>query len=284
MPPETVLNVIINSPNHTTLTTAVVAAGLSMFLNLDGPYTVFAPTDAAFNALPPEALERLLDPQYINHLADLLGYHVIEGQVYAANITDGLEQDMLNSEAVTFNVSGGNESTVVTVNDATVIAADIAGSNGLVHVTDAVLLPSSVTSSIVDIGYANEDLSTLMDLLNRTDLIETLDTTGPYTLFAPENDAFDDIDESTLDNVAQLREILLFHVADGVLDSDAFAGGQVVPMLSNKNVTINLSVEGEEGLTIMIGSAEVVEAKILGNNGYVWVLCVLVLVLTFYSN
>ena len=121
-----------------TLTRAVEAAGLQDQLATPGPYTVFAPTDAAFEALPAGTLDNLLRPENKEQLSKLIAYHVIPGQVTSTQLTSG-EVNTIEGSPVTIDVDDATQG--VTVNNATVTQADIPASNGVVHVIDRVMLP-----------------------------------------------------------------------------------------------------------------------------------------------
>jgi uncharacterized surface protein with fasciclin (FAS1) repeats len=130
--------------NFTTLVTAVVAAGLQETLAGDGNFTVFAPTDAAFAALPDGTVPQLLLEKNLVVLQDILLYHVSPEEVYSSNITDGMMLTMFNGDNVTFttgNTTNGTMTNGTMVNDAYIIIADIMADNGVIHVIDAVLLP-----------------------------------------------------------------------------------------------------------------------------------------------
>ncbi|MEZ4635616.1 MAG: fasciclin domain-containing protein [Caldilineaceae bacterium] len=128
--------------DFSTLVTALEAAGLDEVLSGEGPFTVFAPTNAAFAALPAGALDALLaDPQ--GALNDVLLFHVIPGRITAADIGDGLIVETAQVEPLVFAVDGDN----ITVNGASITLADVEASNGVIHVIDAVLVPSSVDVS-----------------------------------------------------------------------------------------------------------------------------------------
>ena len=132
-----IVETAVAAGDFTTLVTAVEAADLAGTLSEDGPYTVFAPTDAAFEALPAGTLDELLaDPEA---LANVLTYHVVDGDVMAADLSDGMEVEALNGETLTITIDGDT----VKVNDATVTTADIVTSNGVIHVIDTVLVPAS---------------------------------------------------------------------------------------------------------------------------------------------
>jgi uncharacterized surface protein with fasciclin (FAS1) repeats len=125
--------------NFTTLVKAVVAAGLEETLAGDGNFTVFAPTDAAFAALPEGIVPTLLLEKNLVVLQDILLYHVSPEAVYSSNITDGMMLTMFNGDNVTFTT--GNMTNGTMVNDAYIIIADIMADNGVIHVIDSVLLP-----------------------------------------------------------------------------------------------------------------------------------------------
>ena len=141
-----------NSPDHTTLVSAVQAAGLVETLQGPGPYTVFAPTNAAFDALPAGTVDGLLEPDSKDQLTGVLTYHVVEGSLDAAALTQQIEAG--NGEARLTTVAGGeliakaNPAGGVTVTDAqgntaNVTTADLRSSNGVIHVVDKVLMPAS---------------------------------------------------------------------------------------------------------------------------------------------
>ena len=120
-----------------TLTAALGAAGLVDTLKGPGPFTVFAPTDAAFAKLPAGTVETLLKPENKDQLTAILTYHVVPGSVMAADVVKLTEAKTVNGKMIKVSVDGGN----VMINDAKVTAADIAASNGVIHVIDAVILP-----------------------------------------------------------------------------------------------------------------------------------------------
>jgi len=121
-----------------TLTAAVTAGGLVETLKGAGPFTVFAPTDAAFAALPAGVLDALLLPENQAVLAQILAYHVVAGKVMAADVTDG-DVATVEGQNVTLSTADG-----VTVNGAKVVQADVVTSNGVIHAIDAVILPPGV--------------------------------------------------------------------------------------------------------------------------------------------
>jgi len=135
----TIVDVASGNPDFSTLVAAVQAAGLAETLSADGPYTVFAPTDAAFEALPAGVLDALLLPENKDVLTQILTYHVVAGEVMSADIEPG-KVPTVEGEDLTIKVADGT----VTVNGATVEAADVEASNGVIHVIDEVLVPPNV--------------------------------------------------------------------------------------------------------------------------------------------
>ncbi len=138
----TIVEVASDNPDFSTLVAAVTAAGLAETLGAEGPYTVFAPTNAAFEALPEGTLDALLKPENKEVLTQILTYHVVEGEVMSTDIQPG-KVPTVEGEDLTIKVDGST----VTVNGATVEAADVEASNGVIHVIDEVLVPPNVDVS-----------------------------------------------------------------------------------------------------------------------------------------
>ena len=135
---NTVVDIVVNSENHTTLEAAVVASELADDLSGEGPFTVFAPTDEAFKALPEGTVEVLLqDPT--GELAEILLYHVAGTTALSSDLADGQQIETLNGDVVDVKIQDGK----AYINEAMVIVADIEADNGVVHVIDAVILPSA---------------------------------------------------------------------------------------------------------------------------------------------
>ena len=131
-----IVDTAVGAGNFTTLVAAVTAAGLVDTLKGDGPFTVFAPTDAAFAALPAGTVEDLLKPENKDKLTALLTYYVIAGKVMSTDLTEGMKAATVNGAEVTITLDGGAK-----VNGATISTADIVAKNGVIHVIDAVIMP-----------------------------------------------------------------------------------------------------------------------------------------------
>ena len=131
-----IVNLASNTDNLSTLVSAVKAADLVETLQGDGPFTVFAPTNEAFEKLPDGTLETLLKPENKDKLAKILTYHVVSGKVMSSDLEDGMTAKTVEGSEITIRL-GDN----VMVNEATVVKADVGASNGVVHVIDSVILP-----------------------------------------------------------------------------------------------------------------------------------------------
>ena len=174
--PSTVVDIIVNSPDHIILETAVIAAGLADDLSGEGPFTVFAPTDAAIAALPEGALDALLaDPT--GALAEVLLYHVVGAAALSTDLSDGQIITTLQGGDVEISIDMG-----VMVNDANVIVADLVADNGVVHVIDAVLsLPTGVEdvdlSALFEV-YPNPTTDAIRWNGTQVDRLEVIDAQG----------------------------------------------------------------------------------------------------------
>jgi len=133
-----IVDTAVEAGSFSTLVAAVEAAGLVDTLKGEGPFTVFAPTDEAFAALPEGTVEDLLKPENKDQLTQILTYHVVPGKVMSGDLTNGMEATTVEGEDVTIMTEGG-----VMVEDASVTTADVEASNGVIHVIDKVIMPGS---------------------------------------------------------------------------------------------------------------------------------------------
>ena len=133
-----IVETAVANGSFNTLVAAVKAAGLVETLSGTGPFTVFAPVDAAFDALPAGTVDTLVKPENKAQLTGILTYHVVAGKVMSSDLTDGMTATTVNGQTVTFKLTGGK----VMVNDAEVIIADVDTDNGVVHAINAVLMPA----------------------------------------------------------------------------------------------------------------------------------------------
>lgn len=136
--PKDIVDTAMGAGDFNTLVAAVKAAGLVDTLKGDGPFTVFAPTDAAFAALPEGTVETLLKPENKDQLVAILTYHVVPGKVMSTDLQDDMMATTVQGGKISIDLDSG-----VMINDASVAAADIAASNGVIHVIDKVILPTN---------------------------------------------------------------------------------------------------------------------------------------------
>ena len=264
---QTVVEVIANSENHTTLESAIIAAELNTALSGTGPFTVFAPTDAAFEMLPEGYLEFLLMEANKDSLASVLSYHVVPGDTTASELMDGMMLPTLVSGDSLFVRLMGE---MVHINGAMVTMADIDASNGTVHVIDMVL--TQPAASVVDVIMTTDTLSTLATAIEEAELEDALMMEGPYTIFAPANDAFSAIDQADLaallaDPDGDLTDILQYHVVAGTYTSADFTDGMMLMTLQGEELEISVMND-----TILIDTAMVIMSDMMADNGIVHVI------------
>jgi len=261
-----IVDTAIEAGNFTTLATALTEAGLVDALKGDGPFTVFAPTDEAFAKLPKGTVETLLKPENRDRLVAILKYHVISGKVKANRVVKLDAAETLNGQRVDINTDNG-----VTVDNANVTAMDIEARNGVIHVIDTVLLPTSET--IVGVAKEAGTFKTLIAALKTAGLGEALMGEGPFTVFAPTDDAFAKLPEGTVEsllkqeNLEKLQMILKYHVVSGRVFSDAIVQKKSVPTLAGVDVRISMK-DGKA----KANESEIVATDIDASNGVIHVL------------
>jgi len=264
---QTVVDIIVNSPNHNTLEAAVIAAGLAGTLSGPGPFTVFAPTDAAFDALPNGVLTELLaDPS--GQLTQILLYHVVGASALSTSLSNGDMIETLQEGDVTVTINGSG----VFINNAQVTVADLIATNGVVHVINAVLLPPAESSTVVDIIVNSANHNTLEAAVIAAGLAGTLSGVGPFTVFAPTDAAFNALPAGVLnlllaDPTGLLTDVLLYHVVGGTALSSSLSNGQTITTLLGEDVTVTINGSG-----VFINDAEVTVADIVADNGVVHVI------------
>lgn len=263
-----VLDIIANSDDHNTLEAAVIASGLAGDLSGGGPFAIFAPTDAAFAALPAGTIETLLmDP--MGELADILRGHIVGANLISIDITDGLMAPTFAGTFITAEVNADG----IFINGAQIIMADIMASNGWVHVIDAVILPEPpLPATVVDIIVDSEDHTTLEAAVIAAELDDDLSGAGPFTVFAPTDDAFaalpaGTVDDLLMDPTGDLAQILLYHVVSGNVLSTDLSDGMTATTLEMDDVTVTI-----DGSDVFINDAQVIIADIEAENGVVHVL------------
>ncbi len=340
---NTIVDIAVADGRFTTLVAAVQAAGLAETLSGEGPFTVFAPTDDAFAALPEGTVEALLGN--LPALTDILLYHVVAGEVYAADVVTLESATTALGLDVAIRVENGN----VFINDAQVILTDIQASNGVIHVVDSVILPPAYArnlntnnlnfrvgpgldqqiqgsfasgaiaevlgrdassewlnisydgmtgwvfapltrlsvdivslpvigeeaGTIVDIAAANADFSTLVAAVQAAGLVDALNGEGPYTVFAPTNEAFAAAletlgisAEDLLADTETLTSILLYHVVEGKVMAADVVGLSSAPTLQGGEISIAV----RDGSVFLNDNIQVVATDIEASNGVIHVI------------
>ena len=261
--PETIVQAVADSPDHELLEEFVNAADLVDDLSSQGPFTLFAPTDDAFNNLPAWLLAQLSAD--LSELGLVLSNHAVEGENQASMLADGMTLTSLLDEDLVVTIDGD-----VMINDAVVTVTDILTYNGVVHVVDAVLTPKPLT--VMDVVVDSEDHETLEDAMVAAMLDDDLRDEGTFTLFAPNDDAFDDLDPDAVadlfaDPTGELAELLQYHVVSGTAMSTDLNDGDEFVTLEGNSVVITI-----DGDMVMVNDATVIAADIETYNGVVHVI------------
>jgi uncharacterized surface protein with fasciclin (FAS1) repeats len=250
--PKSIVEIAVGNPNFSSLVGALTSAGLVETLSGAGPFTVFAPTNDAFSKL-----SALPDG---DALKEVLLYHVAAGKLDAKTLLKNGSVKTLQGQVVTVKRMGDK----VILNDSVMVTtADIQASNGIIHVIDTVLIPPK---SIVEIAVGNPNFSSLVGALSSAGLVEALSGEGPFTVFAPTNDAFSKL--SAVPSGDALKEVLLYHVAAGKLDAKTLLKNGSVKTLQGQVVSVKLV--GDK--VILNDSVMVTTANIKASNGIIHVI------------
>ncbi len=255
-----IVDTAIAAGQFETLVTAVKAAGLVETLKSDGPFAVFAPTDEAFAKLPKGTIKALLaDP---DRLGAILKYHVVPGRVMAADVVKLSSAKTVLGQSLIIKSSGG-----VMIGNANVVKTDIETSNGVIHVIDTVLIPAN---DLIETARTAGSFKTLLAALEAADLTGALRGDGPFTVFAPTDEAFAKLPkgtvESLLNDIPKLQSILTYHVVAGnVMASD-------VVKLSEAKTLQGQVVRIDASSGVKINAARVVKADVAADNGVIHVI------------
>ena len=265
---QDVVDTAISAGQFKTLIKAVQAADLVDTLKSDGPFTVFAPTDAAFAKLPKGTLSSLLKPENKKQLQAILTFHVVKGKILSNDLLKHTEAQSLQ---------GGKIAIDMRVNNARIAKADIACSNGVIHVIDSVILPDNTLimsdNNIVQTAVKAGQFNTLAAALQAAGLVDALQSSGPFTLFAPTDDAFAKLPEGILvdllkpEKKEQLQAILKYHVVGQRLSSLQVAQTASLPSLTGQSIGVDSSMQG-----VYVNQAKVVKADIQTSNGVIHVI------------
>ncbi len=289
---KNIVDVAQENGNFTSLVAAVEAAGLNGTLSGPGPFTVFAPTDAAFAKLGNATVDNLLKNDTAT-LKKILTYHVVAGEIMAKNLTNGMKLQTVEGQNVTVTIN----QTGTYINNAKVIMTDVPACNGVIHVIDTVLIPPAqptllpatpvapstptnattcipMTSqmTIAETAVANGNFTKLVAALQAAGLVDALNGPGPFTVFAPTDAAFAKLDPSLLNKLltqdtATLKSILLYHVVPGCFPSSSLTNGECLKTLEGQGIQITI-MDGK----VFANNAQVVVADIHCSNGIIHVI------------
>ncbi|MGB5461747.1 MAG: fasciclin domain-containing protein [Aureibaculum sp.] len=257
-PDQTIVDIVVADERFTSLVGALSAAELVDALNGEGPFTVFAPTNDAFAALESVPQGEMLK--------QVLLYHVVSGKYRTQKLLKKEMVETLQGENIKISLNENNE---IVINDTVkLLQSNIRAKNGIIHVIESVLIPPSFQSlpSIVEIATSDDDFSTLVGALQAADLVTTLEGDGPFTVFAPTNDAFAALD--AIPEGDDLKEVLLYHVVSGKYTGAELLEKQTVTTVQGEEVTI----EWMDGKVVLNGTVTVVIADIMASNGIVHVI------------
>lgn len=268
-PAAGIVEIASSDDNFSILVEALAKADLVSALEGDGPFTVFAPTNSAFEMLFETLGVSGIEDLSAEALTPILLYHVVSGKAMSTDLSTSYIETLSNATQdkkgiVLYAMVGSN---VMINNSAMVTTADIEASNGVIHVIDKVILPPTV----VDIAIQNDNFSILVEAVVKAGLVDALSSEGPFTVFAPTNAAFEAAFEALkIDGIQDLTAealipILTYHVvADNVLASEVSAG--MVPTL---NTDSSISVSISDGSVMLDNTATVIATDIQGSNGVI---------------
>lgn len=262
-----IVDTAVEAGSFKTLAAALQAADLVEALKSEGPFTVFAPTDEAFSKLPKGTVESLVRPENKKQLQSILTYHVAKGTVAASKVVELSGVKTLNGQRVDIKVKDGK----VMVDGAQVMTTDIKCSNGIIHVIDRVITPASET--IPKVAEKAGKFSTLLAAVNAAGLADALSGEGPFTVFAPTDEAFGKIPSETIqsllkpENKAKLANILKYHVVSGRVYSEGALEAGAAKTLQEGSLKI--STESGEA---KVNNAKLIKTDIDASNGVIHVI------------
>merc|ERR1711872_464896 len=269
----------LTSAGATTLVDLVTLAGLGDTLAGEGPFTVFAPTNDAFAKLPASLVNTLKGDTEL--LKQVLLNHVVAGNVKSGDITNDIVVKAVGGQDLRANIylKSNYYDGFVTVNGARVTHPDLIADNGVIHFVSDVLYPFTPEKTIAEVASSDPRFSTLVDVLTKADLASVLSTPGPFTVFAPTNDAFAKVPAATLDSLLldneALTKVLLRHVVSGTAYSKGLKFG-TYNTVGNDIIAAQSYIGGRVEVVSSSGgvrqSARVIETDILASNGVIHVI------------
>ena len=266
-PQQDIVDTAVSAGSFKTLATALQAADLVEALKGKGPFTVFAPTDAAFEKLPKEVLQSLLKPENKAQLAGILTYHVASGSVPAKQVVKLSGVKTLNGQRVDIAVKDGK----VYADKASVVKTDIECSNGVIHVIDQVILPAS--DNLAATAEKAGAFKTLLAAAEAAGLVDALSGEKPLTVFAPTDEAFAKLPKETVasllkpENREKLAAILTYHVIEGRVYSEDALKAKQAKTLQGQAVQISVAKDGAR-----VNDAKLIKTDLDASNGVIHVI------------
>merc|ERR1712012_1456264 len=265
---------VLQKHKATTLVDLAVKAGLADTLIGDGPFTVFAPSNDAFSALPSDLVETLMQDTEL--LKKVLLYHVVSGEVPSNAASNNIKLDSVEGAPLLVNLYLKSKyyNGFITINGKRVTNADNKADNGLVHFIDGVMMIPQ--GDLVDVLAADPKFSTLVTAVKEAGLVDTVKAADAFTIFAPTNDAFAEVPEDTLNSLLADKEalsaVLLRHVAPGYLYSKGImwaeletAGGEMIASQVFRKGVVKVVSSNDGSRTV----ARVIDTDITATNGVI---------------
>jgi uncharacterized surface protein with fasciclin (FAS1) repeats len=262
---QDIIATAMGNKDFSTLVTAIKAADLVEALQGPGPFTVFAPTNAAFAKVDPKTLDSLLKNKPL--LQGVLKYHVVSGKALAADVVKQSAWVTLAGQQIDVKAEGGK----VMIDNATVTATDIKCSNGVIHVIDSVIMPSTI--DIVATAMQAGKFKTLCAAVEAAGLASTLQGEGPFTVFAPTDDAFAKLPAGTVEgllkpeNKAKLTALLTYHVVPGRVFASKVVASKSLKTVQGQEIAISVK-DGKA----MADKATIIKTDIDASNGVIHVI------------
>jgi transforming growth factor-beta-induced protein len=262
-----IVDTAVGAGKFKTLAAALGAADLVDTLKGPGPFTVFAPTDEAFAKLPAGTVESLVKPENKAKLAAILTYHVVSGRVMAKEAMGLKGAVTVNGQRIDIKVDGS----MVMIDGAKVVTADIQCDNGVIHVIDSVILPAD--KNIPETATAAKKFTTLLAAVKAAGLAEVLSGPGPFTVFAPTDEAFGKLPGGTVEsllkpeNKQKLVDILKYHVVPTRVYSEGAVKAGTAKTLEGQSITISASSGGAK-----VNSSNLVATDVDASNGVIHII------------
>ena len=270
--PGNIVQVADSAGDFQTLLAAATEAGLAETLQSEGPFTIFAPNDAAFAKLPAGTVETLLKPENKAQLVAILTYHVVPGKLGSGEVLKKSALPTANGQRLPVKMVKG----APTVGNVGIVATDVEAANGVIHVVDEVMIPQ--TKDIVGVATEAGSFKTLAAALAAADLVEVLQGTGPFTVMAPTDEAFAKLPAGTVEsllkpeNKDKLRTILLYHVVPGRVYADQVVTLTSAPTAADIAAPIVVKKNAKGTPVVTVDGATVVATDIEASNGVIHVI------------